>query len=134
MRVFVDTSALYALLDGDDSNHEGAVSFWEQLLGNGTGMVTNNYVLLETCALLQNRIGVAALRAFQQDVAPLLTTHWVDEQDHRSAVEAALAAGKRKLSVVDCASFHTMRQHGLYAVFCFDLHFREQGFEIVPLG
>jgi predicted nucleic acid-binding protein len=45
---------------------------------------------------------------------------------------AALAAGRKKLILVDCVSFQTMRQHGVRIAFCFDAHFREQGFLVKP--
>jgi predicted nucleic acid-binding protein len=63
-----------------------------------------------------------------EEVTPLLQIEWVSEEQHRAAIEAALAAGRRKLSLVDCASFQTMRNRGLRTAFCFDTHFREQGF------
>ena len=128
MTVFVDTSAFYAVLDHDDGNHGSARAIWSRLLGSRAALLTNNYVLLETCALLQNRLGVAALRAFQRDALPLLNVDWISAKRHSSAVEAALAAQRRRLSAVDCASFQTMREHGVDVAFCFDEHFREQGF------
>ena len=130
MTVFVDTSALYAMLDRQDGNHDSAHAIWRRLLASGAALLTNNYVLLETCALLQNRLGVAALRAFQQDAVPLLSVDWISAGRHHGAVEAVLAAQRRKLSVVDCASFQTMREHGVDVAFCFDEHFREQGFTV----
>ena len=128
MTVFVDTSAFYAIFDRDDSNHDRARQVWTRLLGEAANLLTSNYILVETSALMQNRLGVAALRAFQEDVVPLLRVDWISEQRHRTAVEAVLAAGRRKLSLVDCVSFQTMRQYGVRAAFCFDDHFREQGF------
>lgn len=83
-------------------------------------------------ALLQHRIGVAAVRSFHEDVAPLLQVDWVEEERHRAAVEAVLAAARKKLSLVDCASFQTMRRYGVSTAFCFDAHFSEQGFTIQP--
>jgi predicted nucleic acid-binding protein len=95
-------------------------------------LVTNNYVLVETAALLQHRLGLAALRAFSNDVGPLLQVEWATEAVHRAALEAVLAAGRKKLSLVDCVSFQTMRDCGLRTAFCFDQRFREQGFETIP--
>ena len=132
MTVFVDTSAFFAVIDGDDENHAAAFRVWTDLLNRDTTLLTSNYVLLETSALLQHRIGAAALRAFHRDVWPLLEVDWVTSERHHAAVEAALAAGRRKLSVVDCASFQTMTELGVRRAFCFDRHFREQGFEAIP--
>jgi predicted nucleic acid-binding protein len=72
MIVFVDTSAFYAGLDRDDINHSRAKNAWTDLLAGETRLLTSNYVLLETSALVQKRLGPVALRLFYRDVAPLL--------------------------------------------------------------
>jgi predicted nucleic acid-binding protein len=83
-------------------------------------------------ALLQRRLGVAAFRGFHDDIVPILNIEWAGERQHLAAVTAALAASRRRLSVVDCVSFQTMRENGVHKAFCFDRQFREQGFEVVP--
>lgn len=132
MTVFIDTSAFYAVFDRDDSNHHRALAGWERLLRQPEDLLTSNYVLLETSALLQHRLGIAALRTLHEDVVPLLRLEWISEQGHRAATEAVLAAARKKLSLVDCTSFQTMRECGVRVAFCFDNHFREQGFDLIP--
>jgi uncharacterized protein len=132
MTVFLDTSGLYAVFDRDDAHHSRAKAAWVKWLHEEAVLLTNNYVLLETAALLQHRIGVAAVRALHEDVTPLLQVDWVSEEQHRAGVEAVLAASRKKLSVVDCVSFQTMRNRGVRTAFCFDAHFREQGFAAKP--
>ena len=53
------------------------------------------YVLLETSALLQHRLGLAALRTFNEDVAPLVRIDWIAEGRHGAAAGAVLAAGPK---------------------------------------
>jgi predicted nucleic acid-binding protein len=130
--VFLDTSGLYAVFDRDDANHLKAKAAWVEWLREGTALLTNNYVLMETAALLQHRMGVAAVRALHEEVVPLLRLEWVTEEQHRAGMEAVLAAGRKKLSLVDCVSFQTMRGRGARTAFCFDTHFREQGFVVKP--
>lgn len=134
MSVFADTSGFYAVFAADDANHSKAKAAWANWVRGGEALVTNSYVVLETLALLQNRMGLAAVRAMHEDVVPLLRIEWVSEEQHQAGVEAVLAAARRKLSLVDCVSFQTMRQHGLRIAFSFDSHFREQGFEMRPHG
>jgi predicted nucleic acid-binding protein len=129
MIAFVDTSALYAVLDRDDENHQAARAIWEMLLKSGATLVTSNYVLLEACALVQHRLGLDALRTFQDDLLPLLTIEWISRAQHDSAIAVVLSAGRKKLSLVDCVSFGVMRAAGLRKAFAFDSHFIEQGFE-----
>lgn len=131
MSVFIDTSALYAILDRDDGLHTGARDAWASLLTDEEPIVTSNYVLVESCALVQHRLGMDALRTLADDLLPVITARWVSDDDHRAAMGAVLAAGRRDLSLVDCASFQVMRRLNLRRVFAFDRHFQEQGFEVV---
>ena len=132
MSVFIDTSAFLAVLDADDSRHEKAKAAWHKLLDADESLVTSNYVLVETAALLQNRIGIEAVRLFQEDVVPVLILLWVDEAMHSAGMSALLAAKRRRLSFVDCTSFEAMRKSGATIAFTFDGHFKEQGFASIP--
>jgi len=132
MTVFVDTSALYAVLDADDQYHAQAREAWADLLTNQTSLVCTNYVLVETFALTQGRLGMEAVRTFQEDIVPVLQATWVDKPRHERAVSAVLAADRRQLSLVDCASFNAMRELGIKTAFAFDDHFAEQGFDCIP--
>jgi predicted nucleic acid-binding protein len=129
---FVDTSAFYAVLDADDDMHQAARGEWERLMEGRAALHTTSYVLVETAALLQSRLGVDGLRLFTADVLPVLTIFWVDEGAHRSAYHALLVSGRRHLSLVDCASFEVMHRLGIENAFCFDPHFIEQGFAVLP--
>ena len=127
----MDTSAFLAVLDADDTEHERAKKMWERLITNDELMICSNYVLVETFALVQSRLGMEAVRAFQEDVCPLLRIEWIDESYHHAGVSSVLSASRRGLSLVDCVSFDVMRRLGITKVFCFDIHFKEQGFESI---
>jgi predicted nucleic acid-binding protein len=129
MIVFVDTSAFYAVLDRDDEHHKSSIGTWKSLLQKDAILVTSNYVLVETCALLQHRLGIEAVRTFQQQIVPLLAIEWIGAAQHGSAIAALLTASRKKLSLVDCVSFAVMREAGIAQAFAFDRHFVEQGFE-----
>ena len=66
------------------------------------------------------------------DIYPLLSVEWVGGVLHESGVGSVLAAGRRRLSLVDCVSFEVMRQRGIRRAFAFDKHFGEQGIDVVP--
>ena len=132
MSTFVDTSAFLAVLDADDQNHLPARAAWDNLVSSEDDLVCTNYVLVETFALVQNRLGLEATRTFQEDIVPLLRVEWIDAQNHDSGMTALLIAARRQLSLVDCVSFNTMRRHEIAAAFTFDRHFAEQGFHCIP--
>jgi predicted nucleic acid-binding protein len=82
LTTFVDTSALYAVLDRDDRWHGVAAAVWRELVESGEALVTHNYVLVEAFALVQRRLGMEAARALAQDVAPVLEAAFVDGRLH----------------------------------------------------
>lgn len=130
--IFVDTSAFLAVLDAAEANHPAAKDLWRQLVSQEASLVCTNYILVETLALAQRRLGVEAVRAFQEDILPVVTVDWVDSDAHAEGVGALLIAGRRDLSLVDCVSFNAMRRLGLDVAFAFDRHYPEQGFSTIP--
>jgi len=132
MSVFIDTAALLAVMDADDIHHMQARKAWNDIISKSEVLISHNYVLVETFALAQHRLGVEAVSLLQNDVIPILTVEWINEVNHLSGITALIAANRRKLSLVDCISFITMRKLGIKRAFTFDKHFKEQGFECVP--
>lgn len=131
-QVFVDTSALYALLVRTDDRHGDARRAFARLMADEAVLVTSSYVLVETYALLGRRIGLDAVAAFRDDFAPLLGTAWVDPATHDAALEELLDRGSRDLSLVDLVSFVVMRGRGIDEAFAFDRHFELEGFATRP--
>src|SRR5690348_4681689 len=123
---FVDTSAIYAVLDRNDANHKAAKACWNSLLDSDDPLFTTNYVLVESCALARSRLGLDAVRAIHEELQPVMEIVWVDEATHLLAMTALLAAQRRKLSLVDCVSFAVMRGRGSQKAFAFDQHFAEE--------
>lgn len=132
MALFVDTSALIALLDAGDPQQESVRAVWARALADQVRLVTSNYILVETLAVVQRRFGTPAVHVLLDDVAPVLELHWIDEGLHEAAVRGLRAAGRRSLSLVDCTSFELMRVLGLRSAFTLDAHFVEQGFIAFP--
>ncbi len=132
MTLFVDTSALIALLDADDAEHDPARDFLSSLQGPATRLVTHDYVLVETTALVQRRLGMGLVHRLYERLVPALTVMSVTAATRDRAVAALLAADRRSVSLVDWVSFETMRREELDAAFAFDDDFTRQGFSTRP--
>lgn len=127
MKIFVDTSALFAVLDADDANHVEAAADLRRLMGSDE-LVTHNYVHLEADALVRRRLGRDAASDLADRLLPGLTTIWIDEPIHRAASEGLRAAGGRG-SLVDHVSFAVMRREGITAALAYDRDFEANGFK-----
>lgn len=131
MKVFIDTSALYALVVENDKAHEAAQRIRAGLEMVAEQALTTNYVLLETVSLLQKRQGYALAERVGDLVIEQVEILWVDAAQHREAWRLWKHEHLRGLSLVDCASFVVMRESGIRRAFAFDEHFRRAGFELL---
>lgn len=127
--VFVDTSALYALLDRDDAHHLEAARAFQSLLARRVRLLTHAYVVVESLALVQRRLGMEAAKALALDLLGVVRVFPVDEALHQAALTALLASGRRDVSLVDWTSFLFMRQKGIEKALAYDGHFFEKGFQ-----
>ncbi|MCX7993808.1 MAG: PIN domain-containing protein [Fimbriimonadales bacterium] len=131
MSVYVDTSAFLATLNPNDRFHSDAARIWRDLVEREALLVCSNYVVVETIALLQSRVGIAAVSAFVDDVQPSLQIEWVSESDHALGVHLLRSLNRRRVSLVDCVSFVQMQRMGIQQAFAFDPHYSEQGFILI---
>lgn len=128
MRVFVDTSALYALLDEDDLNHEAAAGVFARL--QGSELVTHGYVLVETLALVARRLGREAVSRLVDDLLGVVAVRIVDERLNNEALATYRASDTAGVSFVDHTSFAFMRANSIAEAFAFDADFETAGFAL----
>jgi hypothetical protein len=95
-------------------------------------LITHNYVLVETTALLHSRLGVESVRAFADAVLPACEVSFVDHGLHERSMGAYLAGSGRRRSFVDHVSFQLMRRAAIDRAFTFDEDFAVEGFTSVP--
>jgi predicted nucleic acid-binding protein len=134
MSVFGDTSALYPLLVKTEASHAATRATFAELLDSDRAIWTTSFVLVETMALLQHRIGLPAARDFDEEILPVLSIHWVDEDLYQRGVERLWREDRRRLSLVDCVGFEFMKLKGLTTAFTVDPHFKQAGFKVLPAG
>lgn len=130
MTVFVDTSALYALLDKSDAEHDAADAAFQEL--RGQHLLTHAYVVVETAALTARCLGREGTDLLFDGILAVVETVTVDAALHRDALAAYRAASSGSVSLVDRTSFELMRRHGIASAFAFDADFRAAGFDLYP--
>jgi predicted nucleic acid-binding protein len=126
--VFVDTSALYALVDGGDRFHDAALERLAAL--RGQDLVTHAYVAVELLALLGRRLPWNASEQLVDVLLPLVTVDAVPWSVHSTALAAYRESRLTGVSFVDHTSFAFMRSRALVAAFAYDPDFEARGFEL----
>ncbi len=126
--IFLDTSAIYAMADREDPRHEEAKERFQAVLDSAEQILTHNYVLVESIALIQRRLGVEAAVKLARD-SRAFEIEWINEATHEDAIRRLSSLGKRQLSFVDQVSFLVMRRRGVRTVLAFDPDFEAEGFQ-----
>ncbi len=130
MKIFTDTSGFFALLVKNDTMHIRARENFAYFAQKKATLFTSSFVLVETIALLQRRVGFESVRDFNAKILPLLEIIWTDKEWYERAIQRLLLQGQKDISLVDCLSFEIMESYELDYAFTFDKHFKENGFEI----
>ena len=128
--IFADTSGLFALLVKNDYMHVRAKLNFAYFAQHRVQLLTSSSVLVETTALLQRRVGLAAVHDFQSKITPLLEMIWVNGDWYTRAIQRLFALNNRNISLVDSLSFEIMESREITHAFTFDKHFPENGFTI----
>ncbi len=131
MKVFVDTSAFYALASETDSAHKVASEIYAQLTAAGAAFVTTNYVFLEAVSLLQRRHGVEDAERFGDFMTGSVEMIWMTARQHQAAWDHWTGRRVRSLSLIDCSCFVIMRDLEIRDAFAFDEQFRQAGFHLL---
>ena len=127
--IFLDTSAIFAVTDTSDPQHDAARSAFSRAVDDGEELLIHNYILVESLALIQRRLGLEPARRLIEDRDGLLV-HWMTGQDHAAAENLLIERNQRRLSFVDCASFVVMRMYGVNEAIAFDSDFETEGFAL----
>jgi len=127
--VFVDTSGFYAFLDGSDPFHKTSKDLFLRSEAESWKLITSSFVVHETWALIQARLGWDAVEDWLTSILPRCEVVWVDETIYLAAAARARQARERRLSLTDCASFEVMLGQNCREVIADDEHFVRQGFK-----
>ncbi len=130
--MLIDTSALYALADADDVNHQAARGFLAE--HPDTVFVMTNHVFGELMTLARKRAGgemsVKVGERIQRS-ARFRVVH-LSPADEKQVWEIFSRYLDKEWSWVDCGLFHLGRETALWEVFAFDKHFAQMGLQVWP--
>jgi predicted nucleic acid-binding protein len=119
-------------LDRDDSFHTEAKRHFLEFEAGTQALVTSSYVVHESWALIQARLGWDAVEDFLKELVPRCRIVWVDERLHSLGAARARQARERRLSLTGCVSFEVMLAEGCREFLGDDQHFLKAGFQPIP--
>lgn len=131
--LFIDTSALIALHNERDQNHDKITRYLEKLETPLQG-VTSNLILTEYLSYFSRHGDIKNAISFHREFVrnPEVKIVWVTSTIHEKAIRILEKFSDQKISLTDAVSFALMREEGLQTALAFDSDFIKAGFQLVP--
>ncbi|MBI5213142.1 MAG: type II toxin-antitoxin system VapC family toxin [Nitrospirae bacterium] len=132
MKLFVDTSAWFALHDSKDQNHKEAVLKSLEIKKRKVELVTSEYIMDESITLIRHKVSHKASVVFGESLlfSNIVTIMDVSQDDRLKAWELFKKYEDKSFSFTDCTSFVLMKNSDLRKAFTFDEHFKQIGIDI----
>jgi predicted nucleic acid-binding protein len=130
-RVFVDTSALRALLDRADPRHAAVRDAFAGL--KDAELLTHGYVVAESLAVARRRFGVDGAIALLDDILPVVAILPVQPELHLRGQRSYRESLPSAVSFVDRISFAVIERDALDAALATDADFGAAGVPVVPV-
>ena len=132
---FLDSSAFLALEDPSEKNHDSTLQAMNELVGDGFGLLTTNFVFDEAYTLILSRLG--RQRAVHWGTAlkesQLVQVAAVNEDHEAAAWQIILSHTDKDYSYTDATSFAVATRLGITEALAVDRHFNQFGaFNIRP--
>jgi uncharacterized protein len=119
--VLWDSSAILALLDRDDADHERAIAIAGQIASERRPSFITNYIEVEAHALLLRKLGRMLAREWLL-TGGLPVIRALPEEENR-AREIVARHSDKDWSLCDAISFAVLDLRGIRRAFTFDRHF-----------
>jgi len=129
--VLWDSSAILALLDADDADHQHAVAIANRIASERRPSFITNYIEVETHALLLRSLGRAMAREWLLTGGLPVMRALPDEEDRGREIIARHS--DKDWSLCDAISFAILDVRGIRRAFTFARHFLQYG-QIEVLG
>ena len=131
-RVFVDSSAWFAVASASDGKHAEAERLLRAAVARRIGLVTTNLVLAEVHRLALVRVGIrpAAAMLDRIEASRLVSLVHATVDHHRIARRWLARLADQPISYADAVSFAVMEATRCRIAMTFDHHFALAGFRI----
>lgn len=123
--VLWDSSAILALLDADDADHQRAVAIARQIVSEKRPSFITNYIEAEAHALLLRKLGRTIAREWL--LTGGLAIVRVSPGEEQRAKEILARHNDKDWTLCDAMSFAVLGARRIRRAFTFDHHFRQYG-------
>ena len=137
IKVFVDATGWYALVDSEHKHHEPAKEYYQQLLDSRARLYTNINEVTWAISKIKSQCGLSLATEFskiidQSSLTANLNVSWVNRRVHRAALRQFFSIKQTEIEIRHCFIFEEVRKKKINLIFSFDSSLKYFGIPLMP--
>ncbi len=137
IKVFVDATGWYALVDPEHQHHDAAKEYYQQLLDTGTKLYTNINEITRAITKIKTQCGLSIATEFskiidQSSLTSNLNVSWVNRRAYRAALRQFFSIKQADIEIRHCFIFEDVRKKKINLIFSFDASLKYFGIPLMP--
>ncbi len=137
IKVFIDSSGWYALLQREHEHHEAAKEYFQQILDSRTRLYTNITEISSAIFKIKQNCGLSVATDFsklidQSVLSTNLNVSWLTRRIHRSALKQFFSIKDTQIEIRHCLIFEEVKKKKINIIFSFDDTLKSFGIPLMP--
>jgi predicted nucleic acid-binding protein len=137
IKVFIDSTGWYALVQKDHEHHELAKEYFQQILDSRTHLYTNITEITSAISKIKQYCGLSIATEFsklidQSILSTNLNVSWLTRRLHRAAVKHFFSIKESKIEIRHCLIFEEVKKKKINIIFSFDDSLKSFGIPLMP--
>lgn len=137
IKVFIDSTGWYALVQKEDQNHEAAKEYFQQILDTRYRLYTNITEITSAISRIKRNCGLSVATDFsklidQSVLSTNLNISWLTRRLHRTALKQFFSIKDVNIEIRHCLIFEEVKKKKINIIFSFDDTLKSFGIPLMP--
>jgi len=137
IKVFIDSTGWYALVQRDHEHHEEAKEYFQQNLDSRTRLYTNITEITSAISKIKQNCGLSLATDFsklidQSVLSTNLNVSWITRRLHRAALKQFFSIKDQNIEIRHCLIFEEVKKKKINIIFSFDDSLKSFGIPLMP--
>lgn len=137
LKVYIDSSGWYALINSQHLNHDLAKEYFQKLLSTNAKLYTSIQEVNSAISQIKQNCGLNSALEFSRiiDEANLsshLNVSWLSRRLRRSSIKQFFSIKDHEIDLHHCLIFEDVRKKKINVIFSFDDSLRKFGVPLMP--
>jgi predicted nucleic acid-binding protein len=137
IKVFIDSTGWFALVDSEHGDHEAAKEYFKQILDSSTRLYTNITEITSAITKIKGKCGLSIATDFsklidQSILSTNLNVSWLTHRLHRAALKQFFSIKEPQIEIRHCLIFEEIKKKKINIIFSFDDALKSFGIPLMP--